>query len=480
MHDLPSDWNIQRRFGLRDWTGPLICLLVFALPKLVAESSEKAPSRTQQSGESDSATKSKKTTTNEPNEPVPNPEELSWHPLSSKVATVLTHPNRIIFQVALAPNGKWLATGGVGFVDVWSAKDWSVKMRFPTSNPYCQMAWSPQADHVAYANSDNSVTVRSVTNASVLFRLMDLPGRVLRIAWSPDGNWLAAGGFGGKVSICDVERQKTVRTLETDGETIWALSFSPDSAILGIRTQGESVLLWDRTRDAIRFRLSEQGVNGARIEFSPDGKLFATTSRFDRTARCDSVVIRETASGNVRQTIKSSGCSDVAWAPDGRFIVLNLQSHLQLHAPDTGKLLHKFRCATGWIRSMSLARDAMRLATVDSKSNLVVWDFSSIDELRKATEPVVPNVATVKNRYSDLLQIHRAPNDEAVFGNFYEFGHRKDSETRDEGYWVYSAPHWYVFADSRIKVYRPPNPLPQPIKLPSGKRRVWLAFPGSI
>ena len=133
-----------------------------------------------------------------------------------------------------------------------------------------------------------------------------------------------------------------------------------------------------------------------------------------------------------------------------------------------------------YFHSISLAPGCNVLATVDSRSHLVVWDVASIDELKKATAVAVPEAATLNGRYSDLVAVHFAPKDKTVFGPFHEFGIWTQSEHMSDNYWTYSDPNWYVFAKSRICVFKPPTPLPEPVLLADRRRIVWLAFPNAI
>ena len=71
-----------------------------------------------------------------------------------------------------------------------------------------------------------------------------------------------------------------------------------------------------------------------------------------------------------------------------------------------------------------------------------------------AQENNAPEKASVNGTYSTLLRVIRAPNDQKIFGEFYEYGYSAEPEyagTKDipPGYWVYVAPNWYVWQDSK-------------------------------
>ncbi|AFY38591.1 hypothetical protein Lepto7376_2301 [[Leptolyngbya] sp. PCC 7376] len=62
-------------------------------------------------------------------------------------------------------------------------------------------------------------------------------------------------------------------------------------------------------------------------------------------------------------------------------------------------------------------------------------------------QPISPSV---NGRYEDLVQTIHCPEDEESYGNFNEYGYWGGGswcgEDGKEGYWVYDAPNWYVWA----------------------------------
>ena len=402
---------------------------------------------------------------------VPSPQTVRWQPLDASIAKLPQTSNGRYYCAQISPDGRWLLAAKDRAIDVRDTKDLSLSHSFPIGRNWNYPGWSPNSDLVAYPDSRTSVAVRSVTDWKVRFRLTDLPDRPFRAAWSPDGKWLVVSGFDSMLLLCDAERQKVVRKIPKDDESIFSLSFSPDSTRLAFRTQGEKVFLWNLKRSSIEWTLKKQGLNST-ARFSPDGSRLAIPNGM-------SLSIRDANTSTLLQTINLKRyCADVVWLNDGKSLLLNSQTHLDLVDLD-GELLHSVRYATNYLRFWSVS-DSLQIATVDSDSNVAVWDGSSIEKLKAISTPKIPPGATISGRYSDLIRIHSAPNDKASFGNLFEFGFKPGSPSYMGNYWVYSAPNWYEFASSRIEMHRPLNPLPQPVEMKSGRSRIWLAFPGSI
>jgi dipeptidyl aminopeptidase/acylaminoacyl peptidase len=255
------------------------------------------------------------------------------------------------------------------------------------------------------------------------------------------------------------------------GKAIAALQFSPDSQVLAVRTQGEIVLLWDVNQRQEKLRLSNQGNNACTVAFSPDGAFWATMRD------PESIVIRRGLT-DVEVARHGARWADVAWSPDGRMIAVASGARMTLLDAATRGVLHEFDCCGSWIDSLAFAPDSRKLVTVSGTGRLAVWDVSSIEALKVATTPPVDSVASKNGRYSSPLRIYDAPDDRARFGDFCEYGLRNREDEIPDGYWVYSAPRWYVFRQSRIGLGAPPRDLPEPY-LHAGQRRIWIACPNA-
>jgi hypothetical protein len=58
--------------------------------------------------------------------------------------------------------------------------------------------------------------------------------------------------------------------------------------------------------------------------------------------------------------------------------------------------------------------------------------------------------ASVKGKYTKLLVVIHVPDDKTAYGNFRDYGLYEGTEWAGykglpKGYWVYVAPHWYIW-----------------------------------
>lgn len=81
---------------------------------------------------------------------------------------------------------------------------------------------------------------------------------------------------------------------------------------------------------------------------------------------------------------------------------------------------------------------------------------------RGVAEEQVPEQATVGGKYSNLVRVVSMPEEEKRYGKFHDFGPWKGGrwgnyENLPAGYWVYVAPNWYVWKDSKAAGMLPPR-----------------------
>lgn len=87
-----------------------------------------------------------------------------------------------------------------------------------------------------------------------------------------------------------------------------------------------------------------------------------------------------------------------------------------------------------------------------------------------ATDKKLPAAANANGKYQKLLVRLHVPEDEATYGKEYDWGawngtSYKSFDKLPPGYWVYAAPHWYIWEQQRgAKPGEFPAPPPAPPK----------------
>ena len=157
-------------------------------------------------------------------------------------------------------------------------------------------------------------------------------GLLSKVVFSPDGARIAAGDWDGKATLWDINTETALATY-THKDYITSIEFSPDGKFIVTGSRDATATLWDVDTGTACFTITHQGTVTS-TTFSPDGTLLATSSS-DATAtlwNIDTEEIRWTFrherreksvtfdSGHV-QTFSTGGIGDIAFSPDGRYLV---------------------------------------------------------------------------------------------------------------------------------------------------------------
>jgi len=192
-----------------------------------------------------------------------------------------------VSSVAFHPDGKHLAsTGEDQLVKVWDLTTGLPVFEGPcdvvhTNGTAYSAAFSPDGKCLA-AGSDGAVNIWDWRNVKNHLPLHTFPGhdmkRAISVAFSRDGRRLASGSWGGSVYLWDAQAGgEPLCTFPESRKTphpISALAFSSDGRRLATSSFGRRVDVWDTTTGEIIHTVPQALPNGGGlvqcVAFSPD------------------------------------------------------------------------------------------------------------------------------------------------------------------------------------------------------------------
>lgn len=284
----------------------------------------------------------------------------------------------LVYSLALAPDGKRIATAGYTIVDkdninsrhaVWDAATGKELFALENDSPGARpcIAYSPDGKLLAAGtftgDGDNATgavqlwDTRTGKKAGLLVGPSEGFGRLL---FSPDGKILAAASWGQQtfVILWDVETRKQRGILK--GKNTWALirslAFSPDGKRLawasGNEVNGNAEhVLWDVTTTKRIGSLRTEEMM-ASVVFGGEGKSLILVGLGGDIHFWDVATLKKTSSVEIDLTFPTMAQS-AAIAPDGKTLVIGTGNSDALAAPDAGY---------GAIRLFDLPRWRERLA----------------------------------------------------------------------------------------------------------------------
>lgn len=216
--------------------------------------------------------------------------------------------------MALSPDGKQLATGGIdGTVRVWDVETGKLVRALIGHQYYVYgLSWSPDGHTLASAGSyDATIRLWDTRSGQPLRVIKGLPSYVVQVAWSPDGkSLLAAGGESGIVTRWDAATSKEMGKAEL-GRPVLSLSWHPDGRSAAIVAQTLAVQILDTETMKLTRSVGDIKIGFLSCAWSPDGKMLA--------AGAPTSTLLFDGEGNLQRTLNLQGAA-VAWSPDSKQI----------------------------------------------------------------------------------------------------------------------------------------------------------------
>ncbi len=208
------------------------------------------------------------------------------------------HGGAIIQCLALAPDGRLLASGGSD--RMLRIRDLATGAELLTlehaggflasdGSPDA-VAWSPDGERIVTADNEKRLSLWDVATGALLWQ-QSLPLRARAVAFAPDGYTLVTGlDFGGGtlsrqdrfVAVVDAQTGALLTLLDTPtpddrrGEDVWAVAFSPDGQFCAVGDDNGALHVFDTHTWKRVFHHQDQGeaeqhLTLSGLAYAPDG-----------------------------------------------------------------------------------------------------------------------------------------------------------------------------------------------------------------
>jgi WD40 repeat protein len=252
-----------------------------------------------------------------------------WDPDSGRQRADLADHGSAVRAVAIAPDGTWLASAGDdGSVRIWDlatgrqravANHTDVAIAHQRadladhSRAVLAVAIAPDGAWLASGGVDRSVRIWDPDSGQQRADLAGHTRAVRAVAIAPDGTWLASGGDDGSVRIWDLATGRQRAILAGHAGPVLAAAIAPDGAWLASGGADGSVRIWDPAGGQQRAILAGHAGPVFAVAIIPDGTWLASADYVG------SVRIWNPATGGISAVMQvDSSLEDCAWSPSGR------------------------------------------------------------------------------------------------------------------------------------------------------------------
>ncbi len=186
--------------------------------------------------------------------------------------------------VALAADATLLVGADAAEVQVWNVVEARCVERFPAGQVLVYgVAIAPDGKRIATAGHDRTVVVREMPGGKVIRRLTGPEDRVVSVAFSPDGQRIAAGSADGTLRVWNVADGLETLQIGTGDSicsgAVCSIAFSHDGGRL-VSIANENAVTWHAVTGESLARLHHQHS----ATFSADGQALIASSMWDQGA----------------------------------------------------------------------------------------------------------------------------------------------------------------------------------------------------
>jgi WD40 repeat protein/tetratricopeptide (TPR) repeat protein len=297
---------------------------------------------------------------------------------ADKPPTVLYGPGGLLFGGTFSPDGTRLAFGGDdGSVQVWDLTvedDDALLSGWVIKEPGLFLAQSPDGRWLA-VGAEGAVNLWDPLSRQKVRTFQGATGIVQGVAFSPDGRWLVAGGEDKVARVYQVADGRQLRTFGGHHSSILPAVYDSRGRFVATGDSGGIIKIWDpRTGDELASLERHKGATVTGLTFSPDGRRLASAGADKQ------LVLWDTTTWQAVRTWAGhgQGLNGVAYAPDSlRVAVAQTDGTVVVRDERRDQAVCTLAAHNGRAMGLAFSADGRRLVTGGWDMAVRFWDLET-------------------------------------------------------------------------------------------------------
>lgn len=255
-------------------------------------------------------------------------ETRSWRAQDGAPLQSFPNQGRGVFSADISPDGQHLAVGYIvtdyapmGMMDLWNVPSETVL----ATHGGCYVEFSPDGEIVASGGGgvNRTVALHEVASEVQVAIYDNGPGYLTDLAFSPDGNLLAVANSHNEVRLWDLQTHAVIRTLAGHTDDVRCVAFSPDGTVLAAGAGGwdqpsdATIKLWRVADGELLMTLPGHGDWTHTLAFDRQGQLLASSGRDSQAPYSASLRFWRLSDGELIREYDGLA-KDIVFSPDGQ------------------------------------------------------------------------------------------------------------------------------------------------------------------
>lgn len=227
-----------------------------------------------------------------------------------------------IHAVAVSPDGRWIASGGIdekqGFdIRIWSTEGKALRRLPGHKAPVLSLAFSADSSEILSAAADDTARLWSFTDPERSGILRDHHDNVRSARYSPDGRWIVTASDDRFVRVYSSKDRTLAQRFVGHTGPVYDATFTSDGQAIVSGGEDRRVLLWRNlpTMDAANRFIERQVASVERAITSGGSSEVPVTREFEIVGRHDGVVTCVCSANGLIFSASHDNTTRV-WAPD--------------------------------------------------------------------------------------------------------------------------------------------------------------------